>query len=138
MLTIFGQGRRHCDGISLRSFLKIGALGVGAGGFMLSDLYRAEARAGLGSAHKSVINIFLGGGPPHQDLWEIKTEAPAEIRGEFKQIPTRVTGLQICEGFPKIAAMMDKFVAVRSLVGATGGHTALHFTSAWPPQPLAS
>src|SRR5260370_42487624 len=93
MLTIFGQGSRYCDGISRRSFLKIGALGVGAGGFMLSDLYRAEARAGLGSAHKSVINIFLGGGPPHQDLWEIKTEAPAEIRGEFKQIPTRVTGL---------------------------------------------
>jgi hypothetical protein len=138
MLTIFGQGSRYCDGISRRSFLKLGALGVGAGGFMLSDLYRAEARAGHGSAPKSVINIFLGGGPSHQDLWDIKTEAPAEIRGEFKPIPTQVTGLQICEVFPKVAAMMDKFVAVRSVVGATGGHDALQCTSGWPRKSLAS
>src|SRR5215467_16074962 len=95
----------------------------------LADVFRAEARASIGSQHKAVINIFLGGGPPHQDMWEIKTEAPAEIRGEFKPIPTRVTGLQIGEVFRKIAAMMDKFVAIRSVVGATGGHDALQCTS---------
>src|SRR5439155_26964613 len=93
VLTILGQNSRYCDGISRRSFLKIGALGLGAGGLTLSDLYRAEARAGTGSGHKSVINIFLGGGPPHQDMWDIKAAAPVEIRGEFKPIATAVPGL---------------------------------------------
>src|SRR5262245_38906032 len=97
MLTIFGRANRYCDGISRRSFLKIGALGIGAGSLTLTDLFRAEARAGSSSRHKAVINIFLGGGPPHQDMWEIKTEAPSEIRGEFKPIATRVPGLQIGE-----------------------------------------
>src|SRR5690349_10980826 len=104
MLTIFGQNNRYCDGMSRRSFFKIGALGFGAGALMLSDLYRAEAQTGTGSTQKSVINIFLGGGPAHQDLWDVKTEAPVEIRGEFQPIATRVPGLQICEVFPRIAA----------------------------------
>jgi hypothetical protein len=136
VLTILGQNGRYCDGISRRSFLKIGALGLGAGGLMLSDLYRAETRAGTFSTHKSVINIFLGGGPAHQDLWDIKTEAPSEIRGEFKPITTRVPGLQICEIFPRIAAMMDKFIAIRSVVGATGGHDAVQCTTGWPKKSL--
>jgi hypothetical protein len=138
VLTIFGQNNRYCDGISRRSFLKIGALGFGASGLMLSDLYRAEAHAGTPSGHKSVINIFLGGGPAHQDLWDIKTEAPVEIRGEFNPIPTRVPGLQICEVFPKIAAMMDQFAVIRSVVGATGGHDAVQCTTGWPKKSLES
>ena len=94
MLTIFGQSNRFCDGVSRRSFLKIGGLGVGAGALTLADVFRAEARAGVSnSRHRAVINIFLGGGPPHQDTWEIKTEAPKEIRGEFKPIATKVTGI---------------------------------------------
>jgi Protein of unknown function (DUF1501) len=138
VLTIFGQNGRYCDGISRRSFLKIGALGLGAGGLMLSDLYRAEAQAGTLSNPKSVINIFLAGGPAHQDLWDLKTEAPVEIRGEFNPIPTRVSGLQICEVFPKIAAMMDKFAVIRSVVGATGGHDAVQCTTGWPKKSLES
>src|SRR5262249_31609141 len=110
MLTIYGQKDRFCDGVSRRSFLRIGGLGAGAAPLSLTDLFRLEARAnGTPSQHKAVINIFLGGGPPHQDMWEIKTEAPKEIRGEFKPIATKVTGVQICEVFPKIARMMDKF-----------------------------
>src|SRR3954469_12020629 len=99
MLTIYGQGNRFCDGVSRRSFLKIGGLGVGAGALTLADVFRAEAHqaAVSGSRHRAVINIFRGGGPPHQDMWEIKTEAPKEIRGEFKPIATRVTGIQIGE-----------------------------------------
>ena len=63
--------------------------------------FPAEARAGTtGTRHKAVINVFLGGGPPHQDMWDIKTEAPAEIRGEFKPIATNVPGIQIGEVFP--------------------------------------
>ena len=107
MLTIYGQKDRYCDGVSRRSFLKIGGLGVGAGALTLANIFRMEAQAGGGrSQHKAVINIFLGGGPPHQDMWDIKTEAPKEIRGEFKPIATKVNGIQIGEVFPKIAAMM--------------------------------
>src|SRR5215472_3043097 len=119
MLTIFGTSDRYCDGVSRRNFLKIGALGIGVGGLTLADIFRAEAKAGVSNRPKSVINIFLGGGPPHQDMWEIKTEAPQEIRGEFKPIATSVPGLQIGEVFPKIAALMDKFAVIRTVVGAT-------------------
>ncbi|HEV3259870.1 MAG TPA: DUF1501 domain-containing protein [Gemmataceae bacterium] len=138
MLTIFGQSSRYCDGVSRRSFLKIGALGVGFGGLTLADIFRAEARAGTKAPPKAVINIFLGGGPPHQDLWDIKTEAPAEIRGEFKPIATRVSGIRICEVFPRIAALMDKFVVIRSVIGAIGGHDAFQCTTGWPENSLSA
>ena len=136
MLTILGQPNRFCDGISRRGFLKIGALGVGTSSLTLADIFRAEARAGSGSSHKAVINIFLGGGPPHQDMWDIKTEAPAEIRGEFKPIATNVPGIQIGEVFPRIAASMDKCAVIRSVVGASGGHDALQCTTGWPKNSL--
>jgi hypothetical protein len=136
MLTIFGHGKRMCDGISRRSFLKIGMLGLGTGGLTLADILRTEARAGTRNTHKAVINIFLGGGPPHQDMWEIKTEAPKEIRGEFKPIATRVPGIQICEVFPKIAAMMDKFTVIRSVVGARDNHDAFQCMTGWTKDSL--
>jgi hypothetical protein len=133
MLTIFGQKQRFCDGISRRGFLQIGAFTFGAASLTLADILRAEARAGTTSnRHKAVINIFLGGGPPHQDMWDIKTEAPAEIRGEFKPIATNVPGIQIGEVFPQIAARMDKCVVIRSIVGASGGHDAYQCMSGWP------
>jgi hypothetical protein len=139
MLTIYGQKDRFCDGVSRRSFLKIGGLGVGAGALSLTDIFRLEARAnGTPTKHKAVINIFLGGGPPHQDMWDIKTEAPKEIRGEFKPIATSVNGIQICEVFPKIARMMDKFTVIRSVVGASGGHDAVQCTSGWSPRDMAA
>ena len=133
MLTIYGgQSARFCDGISRRGFLKIGAFAFGATTLTLADLLRAEAKAGGSRHHKAVINIFLGGGPPHQDMWEIKTEAPAEIRGEFKPIATNVPGIQIGEVFPRIAAAMDKCVVIRSVVGAGGGHDAFQCMTGWP------
>ncbi len=138
MLTIFGQKNRFCDGVSRRSFLRIGALGIGASALTLTDVLRAEAGAGTSNSHKAVINIFLGGGPPHQDMWEIKTEAPSEIRGEFKPINTKVTGIQICEVFKQIAARMDKCVVIRSVVGAKGGHDAVQCMSGWPSSSLAA
>jgi hypothetical protein len=137
MLTILGPKTRYCDGVTRRGFLRIGALGVGAGALTLADLFRAEARAGAStSRQKAVINIFLGGGPPHQDLWDIKTEAPEGIRGEFKPIPTSVTGVQICEVFPKLAARMDKCAVIRSVVGARGGHDAVQCMTGWTPDSL--
>ena len=144
MLTILGRATRYCDGVSRRGFLRIGALGVGAGALTLADIYRAEAQAQASRSparptrQRSVINVFLGGGPPHQDMWEIKTEAPSEIRGEFKPINTNVPGVQICEVFPQIAARMNKCVAIRSLVGAPDRHDAIMCMSGWPHASLAS
>jgi hypothetical protein len=131
MLTIFGHLGRMCDGVSRRDFLKIGSLGFGLGSLTLADVLRSEARAGARRPHKAVINIFLGGGPPHQDMWDIKTEAPKEIRGEFKPIATSVPGIQIGEVFPKIAAMMDKFAIIRSVVGARDHHDAFQCMTGW-------
>src|SRR6476620_10482035 len=89
MLTIFGRGQRYCDGVSRRGFLKIGGLALTGGTLTLADILRAEARTGTASKkHNAVIHVFLGGGPPHQDMWFFKPEAPAEIRGEFKPIAT--------------------------------------------------
>lgn len=131
MLTIYGGQSRFCDGVSRRNFLKIGALGLG--GLALPQLLRAEARMGIGKTHKAVIMIFLPGGPSHQDIFDLKPEAPAEIRGEFKPISTSVPGIQICEHLPRLAAVMDKLVLVRSIVGATGGHDAIQCLTGRPP-----
>ena len=129
MLTIHGTKHRYCDGVTRRGFLKIGAFSFGAAHLTLADILRAEAKTNRASSHKAVINVFLGGGPPHQDMWEIKTEAPVDIRGEFQPINTNVTGIQIGECFPKIAAMADKFAFLRSIVGARGGHDAIQCMS---------
>ena len=136
MLSLFGQKNRFCDGVSRRSFLRIGAFGMAATGFTLADVLRAESAGKASSSNASVINIFLGGGPPHQDMWDIKTEAPAEIRGEFKPIATSVAGIQIGEVFPQIAARMHKFTAIRSVVGCTGDHDAFQCMTGWPKRSL--
>jgi hypothetical protein len=138
MLSISGCSVRLCDCVSRRSFLQIGALSFGAMHLSLADLFRAEACAGNTSRHKAVINIFLCGGPPHQDLWDIKTEAPAEIRGEFQPIATRVPGIQIGEVFPRIAGIMDRCVPIRSVVGADPNHMNTLCLTGWSPQSLAS
>src|SRR5436305_9351845 len=123
MLTIYGPKQRFCDGISRRNFLKIGALGLG--GLTLPQLLQAEAQSGIRRSHKAVIMIFLPGGPSHQDIFDLKMDAPSEIRGEFKPISTNVPGIQICEHLPLLAKMMDKLVLIRSIVGATGDHYAV-------------
>lgn len=123
MLTILGSKNRFCDGVSRRNFLKIGALGLG--GLTLPQLLQAEANSGKKLSHKAVIMIFLPGGPSHQDMFDLKMDAPSEIRGEFKPISTNVPGIQICEHLPLMAKQMDKYVLIRSIVGATGDHYAV-------------
>src|ERR687897_863617 len=98
MLTL--QGQRHagptfCDGLSRRNFLKIGTLGMA--GLALPELLKAEAAAGVSGSRKSVIMIYLVGGPPHQDMFDLKPEAPAEIAGPWRPIATNVPGFEICE-----------------------------------------
>jgi hypothetical protein len=106
--------------LSRRAFLRIGGLALG--GLSMSDILRAEAAAGVGRSHKSVIMIYLPGGPPHQDMFDLKPDAPSEVRGEFKPIRTNVPGIEVCEHMPRLASVMDKLVPIRTIVGATGDH----------------
>ena len=127
MLTLFGNHQeRFCDGISRRGFLRVGALGLG--GAALPQILQANSASESGKTgglnHKAVIMVFLPGGPPHQDMFDLKTDAPSDIRGEFSPISTKVPGIQICEEFPRIARQMDQFTVIRSMVGAAGGHDA--------------
>jgi hypothetical protein len=123
MFTLAGRARSgYCDGVTRRDFLKIGGLALG--GMTLPQLLSAEAQAGITRSHKAVIMIFLAGGPPHQDMFDLKPGAPEAIRGEFRPIATNVPGLDICEHMPRLAGMMDRFALIRSLVGAGGDHSA--------------
>lgn len=121
MLTFNGiPTDRFCDGVPRRNFLKIGALGIG--GLSLPQLLRAEADQPSSNSNKSVIMVYLPGGPPHQDMYDLKMDAPSEIRGEFRPINTNVPGLQICEHLPRLAKIADKFAVIRSMVGAKDRH----------------
>lgn len=119
MLSIQGNKYQLCDGLTRRDVLRIGALGLG--GLTLPQLLRAEANAGIRSSHKSVIMIYMVGAPSHQDMYDLKLDAPSEIRGEFQPIATPVPGLQICEHMPRMAAIMDKCVPLRSVYGSPSG-----------------
>ena len=138
MLNIHGPASRYCDGISRRGMLKIGAFAFGASYFSQADLYRAEAANAAPTSHKAVINIYLGGGPPHQDMWDIKTEAPTEIRGEFQPIQTNVNGIQIGETFQRMAQHMDKCVVIRSITGCADRHDAVQCLTGWPHGSMAT
>ncbi|WP_406698809.1 DUF1501 domain-containing protein [Singulisphaera sp. Ch08] len=123
MLNIGGGARgKYCDGVSRRDFLKIGGLALG--GLSLPGILRAEAQASIASSNKAIIMVFLAGGPPHQDMFDLKMNAPAEIRGEYRPIATNVPGLEICEHMPRLATMMDKVAVIRTMVGAHGDHSA--------------
>ncbi|MFO0936476.1 MAG: DUF1501 domain-containing protein [Gemmataceae bacterium] len=139
MLTFTGRPVKYCDGLRRREFLKVGTFAFGAASLTLADTFRLQAAnpAQNSSSHKSIINIFLGGGPPHQDTFDLKMDAPSEIRGEMKPIDTTVPGMQICEVFPQLAKMAKKFSLVRSIVGAQGGHDAYQCTTGFPENSLA-
>jgi hypothetical protein len=122
MLMILGKPYRLCDHVSRRAFLKIGGLALG--GLSLPQILRAQEESGISRSHKAVIMIFLSGGPPHQDMFDLKMDAPEGIRGEFKPIHTRVPGIDICEHLPRMAAMMDRLAVIRSVVGSEGAHAA--------------
>ncbi len=122
MLTVHGSRLKLCDGVPRRSLLKIGALGLG--GLNLPQLLKAESAAGVGASHKSVIMIFLAGGPPHQDMVDLKPQAPVEYRGEFSPIQTNVAGIDVCEHLPLLAQRMDRLAVIRTLVGSEGAHSA--------------
>jgi hypothetical protein len=122
MLTFHSAGGgKTCDGISRRNFLKVGALC--AGGLTLADLLRLEA-AGKASRTKtkSVIMVWLEGGPSQIDIYDLKPEAPAEIRGPYQPITTNVPGMEICELLPRQASVADQFAIIRNLVFQNTDH----------------
>lgn len=128
-------GGRFCDGIGRRDALRIGtlaALGT-AGGWTLPGILAAEAASGRRS-HKSVIMIYLVGGPPHQDMFDLKPDAPREIAGPWRPIATNVPGIQICEAFPLLAGLADRFTIIRSLVGNQADHDAVQVFNGHDPR----
>lgn len=122
MLRLEGPRHRFCDGVSRRAFLEIG--GLTFAGLSLPDVLSAEASSPRPQRHKSVIMVFLPGGPSHLDLFDLKPHAPAEVRGEFRPIPTSVAGVQICELLPRLARQMDQLTLVRTLVGGPDDHAS--------------
>jgi len=127
MLEIEGiNGGNIASGASRRTFLQVGALGgVGFAGLSLADLLRMQAAAqepATGKRKKSVILVWLAGGPSHIDMYDLKPQAPAEIRGEFRPIETNVKGIQISEHLPYQARIMDKLAIVRSAFHTNAGH----------------
>jgi len=152
MLNIPGRAGRTCEGPTRRELMRIGSLGL-AGlhlpGFFLSqkaalanniaDKY-AGAR-GFGNA-KNVIMIFLQGGPSHIDIWDPKPDAPANIRGEFKPIKTKIPGTHIGEHMPMMAQTMDKLTLIRSMSYTPNGlfnHTAAIYQmlTGYPPDKVS-
>jgi hypothetical protein len=136
MLSIPGQPGKTCDGWSRRELLRVGGLGIL--GMTLGDVLRLQAlsadkapapsqpKNGWGQA-KSVLMIFLQGGPSHIDIWDPKPEAPSNIRGEFKPIRSNVPGIWLSETMPKLAQVMDKATLIRSVSYTPAGlfnHTA--------------
>jgi hypothetical protein len=118
MFTFLGNKQGFCDGLNRRNFLKLGAFGAG---LTLADMLRLNASASDTTAAaptrpKSAIMIYLPGGPTHMDMYDLKPDAPAEFRGEFRPIQTNSNGVQICELFPLQARMWDKFSVIRSVV----------------------
>jgi hypothetical protein len=118
MLTIPGQ--RFGKGFHRREFLRVGAIGLG--GLTLADLLRHEARGETSGRPKSVIYIVLGGGPSHIDMYDLKPDAPAEYRGPFNPIATKLTGVRICELMPLQAGLMDRLALLRGVRSVENDH----------------
>ncbi len=115
------DARRSIARLDRRSFVKAGVLGVA--GLSLAELFRAEAVAGMKPRAKSVIILWMRGGPSHIDMWDPKPEAPAEVRGEFGTISTKVSGIQLGDLLPMSAKAMDKWAILRSLHHHDAGHS---------------
>ncbi|MCC2670573.1 MAG: hypothetical protein K0Q72_3044, partial [Armatimonadetes bacterium] len=124
MLRVTGSRVRTCAGWSRRDLLCAGGLGL------LGAALPASASAGKPPRAKAFILLNLYGGPAHQDIFDMKPDAPAEVRGEFKPIGTNVSGIQVGEHIPLLAKMADRYTLIRSMTHtdnehATGGYTVL-------------
>ncbi|MEZ6057062.1 MAG: DUF1501 domain-containing protein [Planctomycetaceae bacterium] len=118
---------RHCTGpVSRRSFLTAGALGLG--GLTMADCFRMRAMAGESQIvpDTSVIFVWLPGGPPHMEMYDMKPDAPLEYRGDFHSIRTNVAGLDVCELMPRHALCADRYNIIRSVAHNFADHGGGH------------
>jgi hypothetical protein len=124
VLTITSQQRsgKTCDGVSRRNFLKLGGLCVG--GLTLADLLRLQAQVETArrASSKAVIMVWLEGGPSHIDMYDLKPNAPQEIRGPFRPIRTKVPGMEICELLPQQAKIADQLAIIRNMAFQQNDH----------------
>ena len=121
MLHLGSSRVPDCAGVNRRSFMQVGAAGIGA--LSLPNLFRLQDANAVEFSKekiKNCITLFLVGSPGHLDTFDMKPEAPADIRGKFKPIQTNVPGADICEHFPLLARRMDKVALIRSLHHKTG------------------
>jgi len=130
MIRVTGRGNRDCDGVTRRSFVQAGALGVG--GLLLPDFLRVQAAQAATANPQSaipnpkstaVILFWLSGGPGHMETWDPKPEAPSEWRGPLGAISTKVDGIQFGELLPEQAKIADRLAVVRTVHHGTGDHT---------------
>src|SRR4051794_29579817 len=142
MLRIHDRGPRLCDGLTRREWLGLG--GLGALGLTLSDLAARAARpAGAGSSFgraKACIVLFHLGGPPQHETWDMKPDAPAGVRGDFKPIATGVPGIQVCELMPRTARCLERICVLRALSTNDNAHSSSGYwmLTGMPHQPLNS
>ena len=148
MLSIPGRPVRTCEGVNRRELIRVG--GASLLGLNLPEFlsWKAQAAAAPAKAEqkvasaKQVLMIFLQGGPSHIDIWDPKPEAPANIRGEFKAIKTKVDGIQVSETMPMLANVMDKVTLIRSMSYTPAGlfnHTAAIYQmmTGWAPDKVS-
>ena len=109
------KGVEFCDGLTRRDFLRVGSLSAGAVGLSLADLAQLQAAGKGKSSDVNCILLFLVGGPSQLDTWDLKPNAPENIRGPFQPIRTNVPGIDVCENFPRMAQMADRYSIVRSV-----------------------
>lgn len=116
MLTFEGnRGPRFCDGLTRRDFLRVGGLSAGTVGLSLGDWFGLQQAGAAARGDASCILLFLVGGPSQLDTWDLKPTAPAGVRGPFRPVQTSVPGVQICEHFPQMAQMAERYAIVRSV-----------------------
>lgn len=116
---------KPCPGaLGRRAFVRVGLAGLGSLG--LSDLLRLESFAAPseGGSAKSILVLWLWGGPSHMETFDLKPEAPSEFRGDFRPIPTNVPGILISEHLPRLSRLADKFALLRSLHHDSPGHVS--------------
>src|SRR2546422_833279 len=150
MLVIPGRAVTLCDGTTRREFLRVGSSAML--GMSLPQIFALQASAPSGAAPKaakkgfgkakSVIFLFLQGGPSHLDIWDPKPDAPSNIRGEFKAIKASVDGIQLSETMPLLAKQADKYTLIRSMSYTPVGlfnHTAAIYQmlTGFPPDKVS-
>lgn len=136
MLTIQSLPRTVCNGVTRRDVLRAG--GTGLFGASLPQLLRAEAAGHVGKSRaKSVLFLFLFGGPSQLETFDMKPDAPSTIRGPYRPIPSRTPELRICEKLPKLASLSDKFAVIRTVTHNQNDHNACHYIQTGHPLPPA-